>query len=98
VLVAMMSMNTNGFVESTEEWLKFLREEYHRVLEDRLPPDELNDPAARKRAMKPEVNWYNAEVRAYVAENPKGRKSVKFAVRTLTRMVRCQFVVVTMFY
>lgn len=85
--VSVISTSPYHFVDSTEGWMKFLHEEYYRILKERLTADELDDPAARKRAMKIEVDWYNAEVRAYVEENPKGKKSVKFAVRTLTRMV-----------
>lgn len=57
-----------------------MSKQYYKVMKDRVPADQIGDPAARKLAMKPEVDWYNAEVCTYVDENPTGKRSVKFAV------------------
>ncbi|KAJ3991378.1 hypothetical protein F5050DRAFT_1812630 [Lentinula boryana] len=72
--------------DSLSDYNKFLREEYWRTLESRLSPSEIQDPKARSRAMKPEVDWYREQVRNYI-ETAKESGKVKGTVKAMIRPV-----------
>ncbi|KAJ3978940.1 hypothetical protein F5890DRAFT_1559433 [Lentinula detonsa] len=77
--------------ESLSTWNKFLKSKYLEVLKSRLSDDNLNDPEARSRAMKPEVDWYRDYVDSYfVAAKDTGhvRTSVKRIMRPLVNLAK----------
>ncbi|KAJ3793020.1 hypothetical protein GGU11DRAFT_854083 [Lentinula aff. detonsa] len=77
--------------ESLSTWNKFLKSKYLEVLRSRLSDDDLNDPEARSRAMKPEVDWYRNYIDSYyVAAKDTGRvrTSVKQIMRPLVNLAK----------
>ncbi|KAJ3741828.1 hypothetical protein DFH05DRAFT_1461916 [Lentinula detonsa] len=77
--------------ESLSTWNKFLKSKYLEVLKLRLSDDNLNDPEAHSRAMKPEVDWYRDYVDSYfVAAKDTGhvRTSVKRIMRPLVNLAK----------
>ncbi|KAJ3990810.1 hypothetical protein F5050DRAFT_1716599, partial [Lentinula boryana] len=76
---------------SLSTWNKFLKSKYLEVLKSRLSNNDLNDPKARSRAMKPEVDWYCDYVDSYfVAAKDTGhvRTSVKRIMRPLVNLAK----------
>ncbi|KAJ3782493.1 hypothetical protein GGU10DRAFT_335487, partial [Lentinula aff. detonsa] len=77
--------------ESLSTWNKFLKSKYLEVLRSRLSDDDLNDPEARSKAMKPEVDWYRNYINSYyVAAKDTGRvrTSVKQIMRPLVNLAK----------
>ncbi|KAJ3831293.1 hypothetical protein F5878DRAFT_667706 [Lentinula raphanica] len=72
--------------QSLSDYNKLLREEYWKTLESRLSVGELQDPKARSRAMKPEVDWYREQVKNYI-ETAKESGKVKGTVKAMIRPV-----------
>ncbi|KAJ3733677.1 hypothetical protein DFJ43DRAFT_1152833 [Lentinula guzmanii] len=75
-----------NLTQSLSDYNKFLREEYWRTLESRLSDSEIQDPKARSRVMKPEVDWYREQVRNYI-ETAKESGKVKGTVKAMIRPV-----------
>ncbi|KAJ3746995.1 hypothetical protein EV360DRAFT_89890 [Lentinula raphanica] len=72
--------------QSLSDYNKLLREEYWKTLESRLSVGELQDPKARSRAMKPEVDWYREQVKNYI-ETAKESGKIKGTVKAMIRPV-----------
>lgn len=75
-----MITNTNTFLETLQEWNSFLTQEYTRELHARIPPEQVNDPKARKLAMKEFVDWHKEQIEHF-ADTSKHTGSAKAAVK-----------------
>lgn len=72
-------------------YTKYIREEYMDTLRSRLPEDEMKDPAARRRAMKMEVDYYQEHLENYVQvakDSGKLRPMVHHMVKPVLTLVR----------
>ncbi|KAJ3979850.1 hypothetical protein F5890DRAFT_1558274 [Lentinula detonsa] len=78
--------NKKSLTQLLSDYNKFLQKEYWRTLELRLSDSEIQDPKARSRVMKPEVDWYREQVRNYI-ETVKESGKVKGTVKAMIRPV-----------
>ncbi|KAJ3732469.1 hypothetical protein DFJ43DRAFT_1039329 [Lentinula guzmanii] len=77
--------------QSLTDWNQFLREKYMEVLQSRLSENDINDPEARSRAMKPEVDWYRDQMDSYFTsakDSGQMRNTVKQIMRPLGALAR----------
>ena len=77
--------------ETLQEYNEVIRTEYDRVLAERLDPEEIEDRAARRKALRPEIMWYQDRVDKFIDHlgmQGKDRKIVKDMIRPVLKLVR----------
>lgn len=65
-------------------------EEYYQELNSRIPPEQVDDPKARKLAMKEFVDWHKEQIANFVntAKNAGSvKKTVKAALKPILSLV-----------
>lgn len=80
-----------------QDWNTFLAQEYYRVLSSRIPPEQVNDPKARKLAMKEFVDWHKDQIANFVdtAKHAGTMKStVKAALKPVLSVVSNMYTIV----
>ena len=67
-----------------------MKEAYHKTLKERLPSDEIDDPDARDRALRPEIDWFRAQVTREIDDRTyegKTRSNLKQALKPALDLV-----------
>lgn len=85
-------MKTELAPESLSDWNKYLAEEYRRELCLRLPPDKVNDPKARRVAMKEYVDWHKKQIANFMGGPQNAttvKRTVKAALKPILSVVSC---------
>ena len=76
--------------ESLAEYNDVIHSEYKRVLHERLDPEQMDDMAARREALQPEIEWFENQVNTFVEDlgmKGKDHKMVKNMLQPVLRLV-----------
>lgn len=78
--------NTDPIAETLQDWHAFLVQEYRKELCSRIPPEQVNDPQARKEAMKEFVDWHKNQIANFV-DGAKHAGTMKSAIKDALKPV-----------